>query len=133
VIAYFIFSLSLSAGIALRLGRVHDDLCQCYWPEFYSQDLELTLRPSTSFGATGILSNITEHEWLNNMIAFTGGLRFIAYVVGPLAFEVYTLITLGRSSDISTSAFIVATTLTVALLLACLPNMLFLAVAVGKL
>jgi hypothetical protein len=126
VIAYLTFTLSLTAGIAFWLASTYDALCKHYWPEFYAQDLELTLRPSSSFAATAILASATGKHWLGNLMGWVGAVRFLAYIVGPVVFEAYALTSLWRSTTVSTLEAVVVSTLTVGLLAACLPNLVFL-------
>jgi hypothetical protein len=125
-IAYFFLVMSLDVGLLGALGTTHDDAYHYYFRGFHDQDLETTLRPSQSISAVRAVSSRSEGRWVNNLMGSVAAIRLIAYVAGPLIFEIYALVTLWRSPDVPTLWATIATTLTAFLLLACVPTLLVL-------
>lgn len=89
IIAYLIYIESTNATITYRLQQIHDEMAKHYWPSFYSANLELTVRPSGSWGENELVTNEIDNSFLSG-IALGGGIaRFLIYIFAPILFEVY--------------------------------------------
>jgi hypothetical protein len=92
IISYLIYVSSTNAAIAYRLGTIHDELASHYWPKFYHADLEVTVRPTGSFGESELITLANDNIILSNMSAWAGAGRFLISIFAPIAFEVYALV-----------------------------------------
>jgi hypothetical protein len=91
IIAYLIYVVSTNAAITYRLSAVHDGLARCYWPSFYTANLELTVRPSGSIGENELVTNEIDNSFLAGLAMGAGVTRFLIYIFAPILFEVYAL------------------------------------------
>jgi hypothetical protein len=90
-IAYLIYVASTSAAITVRLAKIHDQLAEHYWPNFYRANLELTVRPVGSIGENALVTNAIDNAFLSSIATGAGMARFLIYMFVPILFDVYAI------------------------------------------
>jgi hypothetical protein len=126
VIGYLIYVISINASIATQLGDIHDHLAQHYWPKFYEQNLEVTVRPVGSYAENALIALNTENWLLSRISAWGAMARFLVYTIAPIAFEVYALWRLFNHNEEGLWLESLVTTFAFLMIVASVPNYLFL-------
>lgn len=132
MITYLFYVTAQNSATSFLLGIVHDELCQYYWPAFYLENLELTLRPVGSLTGVSLTASHVKNEFLANTLAMVGFLRFIVFVIGPFTFAVYAMVALWRQSEMPTVLAALSTGLSSVLLLAVLPSLVSIAAIASR-
>lgn len=128
VIAYLIYVASNNAAITFRLAQIHDNLAHYYWPDFYSENLELTIRPVGSVAETTlVVIGLGNTSFLGKVAGVAGVARFLIYMAAPIVFEVYALWQLFVHHEEILLLECAVATFSFAAILACTPNYIFMA------
>jgi hypothetical protein len=128
VLGYLAYVVSADAAISLRLRHLHDALAKHYWPDFYANDLELPVRPVGSFQDLAVIERHVRNKFLRKGVHAGSIVRFLVILACPALFEVFALWQLLAQEGGVVWLEIVVTVLSAALVLASVPNLVYISI-----